>query len=208
MKKEKFGSSRDTRKHISENERKKGLIMFILITILITIFLAIVIIVIPKGNKDEINTTTGTQSTGTGTTVETQTQESNATTNTSKNKKNKSGSSDTDIIVKDKSKVSIKIKPGTLTVDGAVIVITDTNVSHYSWTPIYKLQKKVDGEWQDLELKNPENAIFADIEYDNETGVMEQSLVWSNKYGQIDFGEYRIVKEASGIEFYAEFEYK
>ena len=90
--------------------------------------------------------------------------------------------------------------------DGAVIVIMDDNVSPYSWTPIYNLQKKVNGKWEDLELKNPENSIFPEIQYNNVTGIMEQSLIWSNKYGKLEKGEYRIVKEASGVEFYAEFD--
>ena len=107
---------------------------------------------------------------------------------------------------RDESKVSITIKPGTLTVDGAVIVITDTNENKYKWTPIYRLQQKVDGKWQNMELKNPENMLLPSTLYDNPDGVMEQSLVWSNKYGKLETGEYRVVKESDGIEFFVEFQ--
>ena len=41
---------------------------------------------------------------------------------------------------------------------------------------------------------------------ENPTGTMNQSLVWVNKYGSLEPGlKYRIVKEADGTEFYAEF---
>ena len=196
---------RDTR-HVSEEEKKKGLVIVILVGILIAIALMIVILMIPKGKKDEtqpvelsskVASPTGNQGT----------RDDNNTNKTSRHSTNSTTSpKDLDIIAKDKTKVTLEIKPGSLTVDGAVIVITDNNVSHYTWTPIYKLQQKVDGQWQDLELKNPENAIFPEINYNNTTGVMEQSLIWSNKYGQLEKGSYRIVKEAGGLEFYAEFD--
>lgn len=195
---------RDTR-HVSEDEKKKGLIIVILVGILIAIALMIVILMIPKGNEDnkqpvelssKVVAPTGNQTT----------RDVNNPNKPSRHSNSISSPSDLDIIAKDKTKVSLEIKPGSLTVDGAVIVITDNNVSHYIWTPIYKIQEKVNGQWQDLELKNPENAIFPEINYNNTTGVMEQSLIWSNKYGQLEKGTYRIVKEASGLEFYAEFE--
>lgn len=189
-------------KHVSADEKKKGVLIFILLGILAVIILTIIIIMIPKGNKKD-TTTSGQATTGTGTSskqeeIEDISKESNKNSKQSSTEKNSNSTGgNLDLIAKDKNKVSITIKTGTLTVDGAVIVITDSNISPYSWTPIYKLQQKVDGQWQDMELKNPENALFPDIEYDNETGVMEQSLVWSNKYGQVGVGEYRIVKEAS-----------
>lgn len=216
----------DEFKHVSQEEKKKWKLIRILVTVLILIALIIIIIMIPKGSTPTANSITQAPTTIQKTVERSQTQntssqnqtnttetkdrdtnsaviEANANVNT--NKTNNS-SNYLDIISKDKSKVSITIKSGTLTVDGAVIVITDTNISPYSWSPIYKLQQKIDGVWQDMELKNPENMIFPDLLYNNTTGVMEQSLIWSNKYGQVGVGQYRIVKETDGMEFYAEFE--
>ena len=44
---------RDTR-HVSEDEKKKGLVILILVGILVAIALIIIIIMIPKGKKEEI----------------------------------------------------------------------------------------------------------------------------------------------------------
>lgn len=197
---------RDTR-HISEDEKKKNVLIFVLIGILAVIFLTIVIIMFPFGKKDnnvQLADNGLQQQPVYSNNIEQNTSRKDKTNTSSKRMRN-STEGNIDIIAKDKNKVSIEIKPESLTIDGAVIVITDTNVTPYSWTPIYKLQQKIDGKWEDMELKYPENALFPDIEYDNATGVMEQSLVWSNKYGQLETGEYRIVKEASGIEFYVSF---
>ena len=188
------------KKHISEDEIRKGILIRVLVGILIAIFATIVIITIPKGNKEQNQIS----DTPTSHSRRTRTEDESEDSNSSRNVSNKQASKD--IIAKDKNKVKIDIKSGTLTVDGAVIVITDTNVSHYSWTPLYKMQQKIEGEWQDMEIKNPENALLPETLIENVTGVMEQSLVWSNKYGQVGVGQYRIVKESEGIEFYAEFE--
>lgn len=192
-------------KHVSAEEKRKGVIIFVLLGILAAIFLTIIIIMIPKGNDDVVveDIVPNRQKI----IVNETSNNANKNPATSRRNGNTIGSG-TDIITKDKNKVSITIKSDTLTPDGAVIIITDTNVSPYSWTPIYRLQQKIDGKWEDMELKNPENAIFAEIEYNNRTGTMEQSLVWGNKYGSLGTGTYRIVKEAGGIEFYAEFEFK
>ena len=113
---------------------------------------------------------------------------------------------DLNIIVKDKKKVSVNIKTGTLTVDGAVIVIIDKNINKYNWDKDYKLQQKVDGIWKDMEIRKNDNENLSEIV--SETEIMEQSLNWSEKYGQVGVGQFRIVKQADGTEFYAEFEVK
>lgn len=192
-------------KHVSAEEKKKGVIIFVLLGILAAIFLTIIIIMIPKGDGDTV--VEDIVPTRQRIIVNETGNNANKNSSTSRRNGNTTGNN-ADIITKDKNKVTITIKGDTLTPDGAVIIITDTNVSPYSWSPIYRLQQKVDGKWEDMELKNPENAIFADVEYNNKTGTMEQSLVWGNKYGSLGVGNYRVVKEAGGIEFYAEFEFK
>lgn len=199
------------RKHVSEEERKKRLIIFVLIGILIAITLIIVIMFFPKGKKDESQSPIAQpQETVNESVIEKeQTNKVNLPTKnivSNIDSNSTEDSNDLDIIAKDKNKVTMSIKPGTLTVDGAVIVITDTNISPYTWVPEYRLQQKIDDNWQNMELKNPENAFFPEIQTNNESGILEQSLVWVNKYGSLGTGQYRIVKESGGNEFYAMFE--
>lgn len=189
MKGRNFRKKRDDRDHVSFEEKKRSFIMFILVGILAVILIFIVIIIIPKEDKEKELKDNSSEV------------DNSLVKDSGFNKSNNEDESK-----RDKDKVSITVSPESLTVDGAVIIIEDTNVEHYKWTPMYKLQQEIDGKWEDMELVNPENAIFPDIEYENPTGTMNQSLVWVNKYGKLVPGNnYRIVKESDGIQFYAEF---
>ena len=177
-------------KHVSDEERRRNRIIRVLIGVLVCIFVIIVIIMIPKGNKKEkVKNLESTVS-----------KDSMIDSNTT-NKK------DGDDYDRDPKKVSIIVEREGLSEDGAVITIVDANKEPYSWTPIYKLQEQIDGEWEDMVLENPENAFFPETNIENPTGRMTQSLVWVNKYGKLKSGvNYRIVKETDGKEFYAEFQ--
>lgn len=113
-----------------------------------------------------------------------------------------------DIIAKDKAKVSIEIKSGTLSTLGATIIITDKNISPYTWKPGYKLQMKKDGKWTDLEPLH-------EITFDeapfvlNENSKFEEVIDWTEDYGEVSAGDYRIVKSVyyneNKFDFFAEF---
>ena len=180
----------DRNKHVSEEEMKKRTLIFILIGVLVAIFVIIVIIMIPKGNKEESQ----------------QEYSSKVSEQLEEERKNKANSN-TVQNEKDKTKVKISIKNGTLNNGGAVIIITDTNKDKYTWLPAFSLQKRENGKWEDMDLKYPENMIaLPDVKLENETGTMEQSIIWSNKYGTLENGEYRLVKESEGIRFFVQFE--
>ena len=180
-------------RHVSEDEKKKNFLIVVLLVILIAIIITtLIVIMIPKIRK--------------------LTETPDVPKDSNVVKKVVEGSSDTKIVEdadkninRDESKVTIIVNKESLTPDAAVITITDKNKNKYSWSPLYKIQQKVDGKWEDMALLNPENMMLPDIAYDNESGVMTQSLVWGNKYGSLKKGEYRIVKESDGTEFYAEF---
>lgn len=174
------------RKHVSEEEKKKNFIITILLGVLVAIFVLIVIIMIPKGKKEENNEQQS---------VFQKPEKINQNTNTVDDEKEK----------RDRNKVTIIVEEGTVSSDAAVIKITDTNKNKYVWTPLYKLQKNVDGKWENMQLVSADG-MLSDEPYNNTTGVLEQSLVWTNKYGSLEEGVYRIVKESDGEEFYAEFE--
>ena len=180
----------DRNKHVSEEELKKRFIINILIGILIVIFVTIVIIMIPKGNEDEGQKEYSSK-------VAEQLEEER------KNKENSNTVNDN----RDKTKVKISIKSGALTEDGAVIVITDTNKDKYTWIPAYSLEQYVNGKWKAMKLKYPENmTALPNATLENETGTLEQSVIWSNKYGTLESGKYRLVKESEGKKFYVQFE--
>ena len=173
-------------KYVSEDEKRKNFLIIVLIAILFAIML--ITMIIPQINKL------------------TQKPEVEEKKSVVKKVEDESTKKEVEKVYRDKSKVTISIEKDTLTSDGAVITIVDENENKYSWSPLYKIQQKIDGKWKDMKLLNPENMMLPDISYDNESGKTEQSLVWGNKYGSLEEGEYRIVKESSDDEFYAEFE--
>ena len=178
--------SRDKR-HISEDEKRKSFLMMVLIGILGAILVVIVIIMIPKGKK--------------------KTNYQDLSSKVSDNKNLISNNTSTEEKVKrDESKVDIIVDEETVSPEGAIIKIVDKNENKYQWTALYSLEEKVDGKWKEMILKNPENMTLPDVPVENNSGDFSQSLVWSNKYGTLDSGEYRIVKESiDGTKFYGEF---
>ena len=177
------------KKHVSEDEKRKSFLIFILLGILGAIILTtLVIIMIPKIKK-----------------MASKPKVQNTTKNVVK-KVIESSSDKKKEVYKDMNKVNISIKQDTLTTDSAVIVITDTNENKFRWTQLYRIQQKIDDKWQDVKLISVDDILLSKEYYDNETGVMEQSLVWTEKYGSLGVGQYRIVKEAERMEFYVEFE--
>ena len=93
----------------------------------------------------------------------------------------------------DASKVSIKIKEGTLTNEGATIVITDKNDAPISWGVDFLVEVKKDDKWE----LAPQKAQVMWIEIammPNENGITEINCKWTEMYGKLESGTYRIVK--------------
>lgn len=187
MKKERIGGGRENRRHVSAEEKKRNMIIYILIGVLVAIFLLVLIIMIPKGDQDK--------------------QADDAISRADSSMINDDKDTNTTSRVKrDPSKVTITVDETSLTPDSGVITIVDKNDVPYSWTPLYTIEQEVDGQWEKMERKVSDTTILSDTENDNPTGTMSQSLVWVNRYGSLEPGvKYRIVKESDGIEFYAEF---
>lgn len=104
--------------------------------------------------------------------------------------------------------VEMKIKDGTLTRTSATIVIEDKNEEPYGYGEWFRIDKNENGEWKELEAID-ENYSFTDIAYiPREDGTSEINVNWGDLYGELENGEYRLVKELYGDEtnyIYAEF---
>lgn len=88
-------------------------------------------------------------------------------------------------------KVSLAIKDGTLTKEGATIVITDNNDFPYSYGEDYNLQKLENGEWKDVQQIGPYNIndIACEVKEDR---TAEMKLNWKNIYGELEAGHYKL----------------
>mgnify|MGYP001861189719 FL=1 len=90
--------------------------------------------------------------------------------------------------------VTMDVKDGSLTRNGVTVIITDTNKEHYSYDEWYRIDKfEVDG-WQELEPITDDYA-FTDIAWlIGEDNTLEDKVDWSDLYGELEDGRYRLVK--------------
>lgn len=104
--------------------------------------------------------------------------------------------------------VEMRIKEGSLTRTSATIEIVDKNEEPYGYGQWFRIDKKENGEWKELESID-ENYSFTDIAYiPGEDGTIEMNVNWEGLYGELNSGEYRLVKELydNGKKYiYAEF---
>ncbi len=90
--------------------------------------------------------------------------------------------------------VSMVIKEGTLTRNGVVVIITDTNNPHYDYGNPFRIDKKEKGKWKTL--KAADNTAFTLPAYSvDENNQLELSQSWDFMYGTLEDGEYRLVKD-------------
>lgn len=93
-------------------------------------------------------------------------------------------------------KVSMVIKDGTLTKEGAAVVITDKNDYPFSYGEDFNIQKLKDGKWEDL--KSIGNSYINDIAHvikeDRTTSI---PLNWKDRYGELETGHYKLNLEVT-----------
>ena len=107
---------------------------------------------------------------------------------------------------KGKLDITMTIKKDTLTRRSATIVLESR--SDYSCGESYGIDKKENSEWKSIPPINryPFNLLGL---IPGKDGKIKCNLDWSERYGELENGEYRIVKTVSTsdgeIELYAEF---
>jgi len=92
--------------------------------------------------------------------------------------------------------VSMTIREGTLTRTGATIIITDYSDNNYIYGSSFRLDKKENGVW--IELENIcDNCAFNAMGYGvDKAGKLVMEQHWGRMYGSLENGTYRIVKDA------------
>ena len=93
------------------------------------------------------------------------------------------------------SKISLSIKDGTLSKTGATIIISDISEQENTYGEWFRIDKKTNGFWEELKPID-DNYVFKDIAYRiGENHQLEMNTDWSKLYGELEPGEYRLVKE-------------
>lgn len=95
----------------------------------------------------------------------------------------------------DPGKVTIEIISDTVTRKRADILITDNNENKYGWDESFRLQKKENGEWKEVETINEYGLSFIAMGHNlDKNNQLRLTIYYENYYGELENGVYRIVK--------------
>ena len=94
--------------------------------------------------------------------------------------------------VENASDSSMVIKDGTLTPSGATVVLTNS----YGYDRWCRIDKEENGEWKEAETINDNYSFTAEGYLTNGNSEVEIPIDWTDLYGTLENGKYRIVKRA------------
>ena len=90
--------------------------------------------------------------------------------------------------------VSLTIKSGTLTNSSATVIISDENSQKHSYEQWFRIDKKENDEWKQLDTISDDYAFIALAYNIGEDGTLEMNQDWEELYGKLESGTYRLVK--------------
>lgn len=90
--------------------------------------------------------------------------------------------------------MKIKIKKGTLTNTGATLIVINNHKQKYSYNNDLKIYEKKGNKWEEVELKEGKHHFTNTIAMSNESKICEFTADWSNLYGELKKGKYKLVK--------------
>ena len=103
------------------------------------------------------------------------------------------GQNDTELN-RNTNNVTIEVDNTTISPESVTIIITDNNTEHFAWGVEFRVHKKVNEEWEDLEYVSNDLS-WIDIAYEvNEDNQLTLKLDIEKYYGKLSNGIYRIVK--------------
>lgn len=97
-------------------------------------------------------------------------------------------------ITENERNVNIEVLTNTITEESVQILITDNNEKAYSWGQNFKIQKKINNNWE--ELKPIEKDLtFTELSYKlDKNNQLKMKVNYGKYYGKLEKGIYRIVK--------------
>ncbi|MCI8444356.1 MAG: hypothetical protein HFJ37_04245 [Clostridia bacterium] len=100
--------------------------------------------------------------------------------------------------------VSLQIDKNSITNSSVTLIITDNSEIAYPWEDSYMIQRKIDGKWVDVEPKG--DLLTSGLSHwKDENNQYIQRINWIYCYGELENGQYRIVKPIpDSIKLYSE----
>ena len=94
---------------------------------------------------------------------------------------------------RDVNNVTIEVLKDTITNKSVEILITDNNQDYYGWGVDFRVQKKINNKWE--ELNSIRELSFIEIAYAvDENNQVKMKVDYGKYYGTLENGIYRIVK--------------
>ncbi len=101
--------------------------------------------------------------------------------------------------------VSMSIVAGSVTSKGLSVIIMDTNEAHYLYDGWYKLMRYNGSAWEDIPVELDQEPFFSAIGVEPDEDGLLLALDWDWLYGELDRGEYKIVKSLYFVDGYKYF---
>ncbi|MCK6206163.1 hypothetical protein KZX50_11975 [Bacillus infantis] len=92
--------------------------------------------------------------------------------------------------------VTMTAKEGTVSRTGMTVILQNNSDKQGVYGEAYLLEKNIGGDWYQVPFAEAGDRAFPSIGYDlGPSDVKEWDVSWEQFYGDLDTGEYRIVKE-------------
>lgn len=91
--------------------------------------------------------------------------------------------------------VTMRIKKGTLTNTGATIIIINNGQRVYKYNNDFEIYKKEKNKWKKIELKEGKQHEVDTIAMSSKDKTIEFNIDWSDLYGILEKGKYKLVKK-------------
>ena len=153
--------------------KKNEKIIILILSIVIIVLLGITFVVIKNNGKKNNSTNTS---------------------NTKNYVESNNTETDDDSAEPSLDNVTMTIKEGSLSSSGATVIITDKNKSPFAYYKWFRIEKKENGKWIELEVTNKDYTFTTGATLLKQPGNVEMDANWSDLYGSLEPGDYRIVK--------------
>ena len=93
-------------------------------------------------------------------------------------------------------RVTMNVKSGTVSSSGLTVILVNKSDKQVVYGEDFLLEKNINGKWYQVPVTLDGELAFPMIGYDlNPSDVNEWTIGWDIIYGNLDAGEYRIVKD-------------
>lgn len=105
------------------------------------------------------------------------------------------------------NKVNMRVEEDTISPTGLTLLFENSENKNYTYGEAYTLETKINKAWYQVPIEIEEDYGFLDIGYNlPANGTAEWTVDWEWLYGDLDAGDYRIVKDIIDVQEAGDYE--